>query len=181
MHRGEKVTIREFEAGADKVQVEKLDTSYSSSRALRVKYENGIPCLEWVGLPAEISKRFPIDLTQEPCKKGYVADRDGEILGFIGTDYHAWNQRLVIWHFYVAPGHRRLGIGRRLMDPVLEYSRTIDAVSVWVETSNFNSQAIDAYRKLGFTVSGFDANLYFNTKKTDEFAIFLSRTDLERE
>ncbi len=45
---------------------------------------------------------------------------------------------MTIHHFYVDRDHRRRGIGRALMDRLVEVARSAGAVTLWLETSNVN-------------------------------------------
>ncbi|HXZ68400.1 MAG TPA: GNAT family N-acetyltransferase [Alphaproteobacteria bacterium] len=136
---------------------------------------------------------FELSLTQvnPPLKKEYplahfrdmapatdydlIAERDGRIVGFIGTAVHRRSKRCLIWHFYVDKAHRRQGIGRLLMDAVEAHCRNIGARLMWVETQNVNAPAIAAYRALGFELCGLDTALYQGTPEEGETALYFAR------
>jgi hypothetical protein len=60
------------------------------------------------------------------------------------------------------------------MKEVISRGRTLSADHLWVETSNFNLPAIDAYRRWGFALCGLDTALYRGTPAHAEVAVFLS-------
>ena len=64
------------------------------------------------------------------------------------------------------------GIGRSLMEQAIKAAGQRSARTAWVETSNVNVPGIDAYRRLGFSIFGFDLTLYGGTASEGQFAIF---------
>jgi GNAT superfamily N-acetyltransferase len=99
----------------------------------------------------------------------------GEVRGFIAVAFEEWNRRMSIWHFYVDRPLRGRGGGRALLQPALEWGRAAGAKTAWVETTNLNHPGIEAYRRLGFELCGFDSSLYRGTETSDEIAVFLAR------
>ena len=61
------------------------------------------------------------------------------------------------------------------MERALEAGRRSGALAAWVETSNVNAPGIEAYRRLGFSICGFDLTLYAGTASEGQFAIFMAR------
>jgi GNAT superfamily N-acetyltransferase len=51
----------------------------------------------------------------------------------------------------VAPGARGRGVGRALVDAVLEYARSSRADRCWLYTTEFLDDAIRLYERFGFT------------------------------
>lgn len=89
----------------------------------------------------------------------------------------AWNRNLVLWEMHVAEGYRRQGLGRALLDSVLEVARGCGVRSVTAETQNTNVPAIRFYRASGFTIQGIDLSLYApdDAGKDREVALFMRR------
>jgi ribosomal protein S18 acetylase RimI-like enzyme len=55
---------------------------------------------------------------------------------------------------WVAPTHRRLGIGRMLVDAVAAWARAQDAQSLWLLVTSNNDRAIRFYQGVGFALTG---------------------------
>ena len=94
-----------------------------------------------------------------------------ELVAAAATTYAAWNRRQVLDELHVAPAHRRRGHARTLIEAVLRIAGANGARELWAETQNVNHPAVQAYRRLGFTLTGLDTTLYGTT----ETALFLSR------
>jgi len=168
------LTLREIDLSIDADAVLGLDTSYRTDHMFDVESTNNAMTLSLRPLPAPRLQRYAIDLDVPAWTEGFAAIRGGVLCGFIATDYQSWNRRLTIWHFYVDARHRRCGIGRSLMDHALGSGRRHGAERAWVETSNYNYPAVQAYQRLGFTICGFDMTLYGGTSHKDEFAVYLA-------
>ena len=55
---------------------------------------------------------------------------------------------------WTAPTHRRLGIGRLLVDAVLDWARTRNVHALLLMVTSNNDSAIRFYERLGFTKTG---------------------------
>lgn len=150
-----------------------IDTSFTSNR----KYlQTGLSGLRLAEVETPVHKRFPLDLEDGSWGEGFVAIHNGRVSGVVAIDVEAWNRRLIIRHLYVDRPSRVRGIARELMQRALGAGKRKGAVVAWVESSNVNVPAIEAYGRLGFEICGFDATLYTGTAAPGEFAIFLART-----
>lgn len=86
----------------------------------------------------------------------FVAEVEGEMVGFALTmDVpaslrlgHHWQVR----DLFVAPGRRRLGVGRTLLDRVRNAAIAAGALRLSVQTETDNAGALQLYRERGFTV-----------------------------
>ncbi|HEX4146323.1 MAG TPA: GNAT family N-acetyltransferase [Pirellulales bacterium] len=168
-------TIREIDRATDAAAVQRLDTSFMTEAVYEVTGERGRLQLGLIAVPTR-QGRFAIDLDQPPWDQGFVAVEDGAVRGLVATRLEAWNGRLAIWHFYVDAAHRRRGIGRDLLEQALAAGCRSGARTAWAETGNDNAPGIEAYRRLGFSICGFDLTLYDGTASQGKFAIFLART-----
>jgi ribosomal protein S18 acetylase RimI-like enzyme len=173
---GIEVGARELRLPQDRVALQNLDTSFTSD----VIYEVAASIDGFRLTPAVVSppirKSFPIDDVDNPrWDSAFVVD-DGQIRGFIATALQAWNSRLVIWHFYVSPTHRRKGFGRQLLERALVHGREQGASMAWLETTNLNYPGVQAYLRLGFEPCGLDLTLYNGTGAEGEIALFLARS-----
>jgi len=174
MNQTDRWTIREIDRQADAAAVRGLDTSYTTDAVYEVTADGDSLRLQPVRT-ASRKGHFPIDLDQPPWNQGFVAIEEGAVRGFVATRFEAWNRRLTVWHFYVDAAHRRRGIGRSLLEQAIKAGRRLGAGAAWVETSNRNVPGIDAYRRLGFSLCGFDLTLYDGTPSAGQFAVYLSR------
>lgn len=159
---------------ADWDAVRRVDTSVTSDRELVVATWEGLPQLAWRPLDASATKVFPWP-DEPPRGIAYTARVTGDVIGFVAAHVEPWNMSLVVDHLYVAPAHRRQGLGRRLLEAVYADSRASSAVTVRVETSSRNAPGIAAWQALGFSITGFDTSLYRGTSAAGELAIFLAR------
>ncbi|GAB4284371.1 MAG: GNAT family N-acetyltransferase [Candidatus Dojkabacteria bacterium] len=88
----------------------------------------------------------------------YFAELDGEIIGMVGlvknSDQKKSHSGKVVW-LWVDKDFRRIGIGRELMNKVLEKARS-DSKIVKISLDVIGSQvgAIKLYRKFGFLENG---------------------------
>ncbi len=105
----------------------------------------------------------------------WVAEDAGRIVGFAAVEYEAWHRRLVLWHLYVSPSHRRTGIGRALLARAEAHGRDAGALRVWLETSNVNVPGIAAYARLGYALVGMDTTEYDALPYADETALYLAK------
>ena len=174
MHKTGGWVIRKFDRAADAAAVRQLDTSYTTEAVYQVTADGGSVRLGSAPTPAR-QGRFAIDLDLPPWDRGFVAVEDRVVRGFVATRLEAWNRRLAIWHFYVDRHHRGRGIGRELLEQALADGRGSGALVAWVETGSDNAPGIEAYRRLGFSICGFDQTLYGGTASASQFAIFLAR------
>ena len=105
-----------------------------------------------------------------------MAEVDGKIAGFVALRFESWNRRAAIWHLYVAPATRGLGLGRKLVDATEQRARSLGARCLWLETSNVNYPAIQFYRRIGFEWCGLDRTLYApDGDGAGEVALYFSR------
>jgi ribosomal protein S18 acetylase RimI-like enzyme len=74
-----------------------------------------------------------------------------------------WNNRYRIANICVFDhADRRRGVGKRLMETILEEAVKSGARMAVLETQSFNFKAIAFYKKNGFQIIGFDRYAYSN-------------------
>lgn len=155
-------TIRPARWPQDLAPLARLDTGFVTDRIYRVdamelgfvlREERVDPPLRKIYDPPaeEDLQRLPFTL---------VAEDDGALVGLAAAGHVEWNGRVHLWHLYVAPDRRGLGIGRALVDQALAYARRVGARALYVETQNVNYPAVQFYRRLGFRLAGLDTSLY---------------------
>jgi len=81
--------------------------------------------------------------------KGWVAEKDGTIVGFAIADLQDHN----IWALFIHPDFERQGIGRQLHDTMLDWYFQQTMHTVWLSTQP-NSRAETFYRKAGWREVG---------------------------
>jgi len=80
---------------------------------------------------------------------GFVKIRDGEQpVAIPGSN------ALELQQVYVLPDKQRLGVGRRLIEAVVDIARSEDADGLWLSVWRDAPWAVNAYRKNGFEVVG---------------------------
>lgn len=101
---------------------------------------------------------------------------DDRLVGLSLGSERQWNQTLWINEFHIAESHRGKGLGRMLMECVMEEGKTRGLRIVGCETQNTNVPAIRFYRRMGFVLDGIDLSLYSNDDWPDgEIALFMKR------
>lgn len=96
---------------------------------------------------------------------------DGDLIGIAS---YAASQKVKTRHkgtmvgVYIAPSHRGTGLGRRLVERVVEHAATLGVILNCTVTSH-NAAALRLYRDLGFRTYGLEkAALYVNGVFLDE-------------
>ena len=126
----------------------------------------------------EDSDEEELEHYQQYAAQGYsLAAYDGEqMIGLALCEARHWNRTLWVWEFHVAETHRGRGIGRQLMEAVVEKARESGFRIVGLETQNTNVPAITFYHKVGFEIDGIDLSFYTNDDMIHgEVAIFMKR------
>lgn len=84
----------------------------------------------------------------------FVARHNGKIVGFVASDGNWFSKREgkvvgAIHELVVLPDYRNKGVGKALVEKVIEYfkSRGLDTAELWVGEENY--PAINFYRSLG--------------------------------
>lgn len=116
-------------------------------------------------------KAFLAELDNPVSEISVAQDGDGNVVGFLVT----WQvlDEVHLLNVAVAPEHRRRGIGRWLVQQLLE--RALDEKSTWVslEVRVSNAAAIALYDSLGFVLVGRRREYYADN---DEDALLLAWT-----
>lgn len=85
-----------------------------------------------------------------------------ELVGFAICEEHDWNNSLYISNFIVSQKERRKGIGKHLLEKIIEHAKNKKIRLIELETQNTNVPAIKFYQKQGFKITGLKSNLYDN-------------------
>ena len=85
----------------------------------------------------------------------WVAEEDGKIVGFVASDGNWFSKREgkvvgAIHELVILPEYRNKGIGKALVEKVIEYFKSwgLDTAELWV--GDKNTQALEFYKSLGF-------------------------------
>jgi GNAT superfamily N-acetyltransferase len=77
-----------------------------------------------------------------------VADDAGTVVGM--ASYGSQDDELVLWKLYVLPAHQGRGLGRRLLDEVVERASRLGHAQLHVSYIEGNDQAGRFYQRNGF-------------------------------
>lgn len=170
------LTFRPLDWPADRAGLGALDTSFRTGRVYQVVRRAHSFALSPVSVSPPLHKDYRLadELDGLPdFEQVIVAERDASIVGVAALRFEAWNRRAILWHLYVAPAERGQGVGRALVDRVIEAARRQAARCVWLETQNINYDAIQFYERVGFAWCGLDTTLYDpGGQPLDEIALF---------
>ena len=93
-----------------------------------------------------------------PPNYGFVATIGGEIAGYIGI--LGVLDELEVTNVATMPDLRRRGVGRALVNALLDYAREENFRRVTLEVRESNAPAIALYECIGFTPCGLRKNFY---------------------
>ena len=106
---------------------------------------------------------FEEELAQNRLARYIVAEENGEIVGYAGT-WLVINEAHVT-NVAVSGQRRRAGIGRLLMQNLMELARDNDMESMTLEVRVSNAAARHLYAQMGFVEAGIRKNYYSETKE----------------
>ncbi len=102
---------------------------------------------------------------QNPLAVFFVAEdvETERSLGYIGM-HHILDEGLIA-NIVVHPGYRRMGIGTRLVNEVIEYAKKHDIRRLTLEVRASNAPAIALYENMGFKKEGVRRGFYDSPKE----------------
>ncbi len=86
---------------------------------------------------------------------------DTNIIGFVTffPAYYSWSGKAIyIDDLYVTEPYRKFGIGKQLLDTVIFLAKESDCKKVRWQVSDWNTNAIDFYKKLGADMNDTERN-----------------------
>jgi ribosomal protein S18 acetylase RimI-like enzyme len=104
----------------------------------------------------KVMRRFLADLSSSSHSCLFVAESDGEVVGFLSGELREGSPAFSpkIWatveDVYVAPDHRSSGIGRALFEACQDWAREKGANGVSLQVAAHNTRARKFYEELGF-------------------------------
>lgn len=82
-------------------------------------------------------------------------------MGYVELSHERWNNRMRVSNLWVAEGPPpQPGVGAALMEKAVEEACAAGARALVLETQSCNDPAICFYRKMGFSLIGFDLTAY---------------------
>jgi ribosomal-protein-alanine N-acetyltransferase len=104
------------------------------------------------------STRFFLEELQVDCARSILAEVDGRIVGYVL--FWFLSEEVDIHNIAVHPDFRRHGIGRLLLEQVVEAARRQECVRVTLDVRHSNSPAQNLYRSFGFVTRGLRKGYY---------------------
>jgi ribosomal-protein-alanine N-acetyltransferase len=115
--------------------------------------------IENVSFPAPwTEKSFKHELTNPRAFFCVAAGENDEVLGYYDIWAYAGEGHLL--NICVAPGHRREGVGKALLEHALAMARGAGAREVYLEVRPSNGAAISLYEKYNFVTVGIRKGYY---------------------
>ena len=96
-------------------------------------------------------------ITRQIESEGYryfVAEEDGDLLGYCALQMSAESNRLYLSKFYVRKSARGRGVGRQLLRQTVGCFDVSPAIIVWLTVYKGNADSLAAYERLGFARAG---------------------------
>ena len=101
----------------------------------------------------------------------FIAEEEGEILGYCGFLYVL--DEAEIPNVCVKASARRKGVGRQMMNALIEEARKLGMAVLYLEVRESNTAARGLYERLGFEENGIRKNFY---EQPVENAVLMSKT-----
>lgn len=98
------------------------------------------------------------DLVSNSFLSHYVYEYEGRIVGFYIAS-HVLDE-VEIFTIAVDSAYRNMGIGKAMLDHLIDISKKRNDKEIWLEVSTKNIAAINLYRKFDFKIIGIRKNYY---------------------
>jgi GNAT superfamily N-acetyltransferase/2'-5' RNA ligase len=108
------------------------------------------------GWPRESWQAWAGSSEEGTRQRTFIADEAGAWLGIATGAVNHRRAGAVLYSMWVAPTARRRGIGRRLVEAVIDWARSRDLPAIWLWVTEGNHAADHLYRTHGFVRSGRD-------------------------
>jgi streptothricin acetyltransferase len=98
---------------------------------------------------------------------------DGRLVGLADVGRQDWREAAWVWNLAVDRAYRGRGLGRQLMERIVQWGRGQGLRAIILETQTNNWPACCFYQRFGFQLSGLDDHYYTNHDVADkEVALF---------
>jgi [ribosomal protein S18]-alanine N-acetyltransferase len=104
------------------------------------------------------STRFFLDELQVDCARSILAEVEGRIVGYVL--FWFLPEEVDIHNIAVHPDFRRQGIGRLLLEQVVDAARRQERLRVTLDVRFSNGPAQHLYRSFGFVIRGLRKGYY---------------------
>lgn len=108
--------------------------------------------------------QFEIEL-KNPYAYFIVSEIESKIIGYISSTLEEYGE---ILNFFVVSEYRNQGIGKTLLNSVIEEAKKNKIKSLYLEVSEKNENAINLYKSFDFKVSHIRKNYY---KDSDAYVL----------
>ena len=81
----------------------------------------------------------------------WVLEEEGVVVGSVGAVIEAGSSAMELVRMYVDASQRGRGLGRRLVEGLLQHAGEVGATSITLTTPTVNAPAIGFYERMGFT------------------------------
>lgn len=92
-----------------------------------------------------------------------VAEFENKIVGY--SNIYIVAGEVQIGNFAVAPGFRKRGVGRKLMNEIFEKAKEKECHSIFLEVRESNTAALELYKSYGFASTGKRKGYYANPRE----------------
>jgi len=91
-----------------------------------------------------------LSMFDDPSMNGFIAERDGQIVGYARLFFNHNENRLYVPSLYLLPGFQGQGMGSQLLDAAEGYATEKGLDQLWIGVMVKNRQALNFYREAGF-------------------------------
>lgn len=130
-----------------------------------------VAAIEAVSFSMPWSLRAFTDTVEKENFRYFVAEEDGEILGYCGFLFVL--DEAEIPNVCVKESARKRGVGKEMMSVLLEEARKLGLTVLYLEVRESNQAARRLYESLGFVENGIRKNFY---EQPVEHAVLMSKT-----
>ena len=127
--------------------------------------------IEAVSFSVPWSVRAFVDTVEKENFRYFVAEENGEILGYCGFLYVL--DEAEIPNVCVKESARRRGVGREMLNALINEAEKLGIVMLYLEVRESNLAAKGLYEALGFVENGIRKNFY---EQPVENAVLMSKT-----
>ena len=145
---GNDVRLRRIESADEVAPANELAREFGDWATERIRVELGIIVPPGADHPAEV-----LDKLLESGGRLYVAEVDGVAVG-VGGLRRLSDSAGEIKRMFVRPSARGLGVGRAIVERLIDDARALGFETIYLESASFMHSAHALYRSVGFGPSG---------------------------